>query len=150
MIRRPPRSTLFPYTTLFRSSATLFVRVEIVNRSLMCDGSCRLRRLSVPMPRSKMCRGAIRDGLRSSSAVPWAGILNRVAPKSELHELIPLFGVATWLPQKKPIAACSAGVNERASARLETDPTTSPLSYRHVTAAHGPSFFHWYLTFVVC
>src|SRR2546427_13082185 len=24
MIRRPPRSTLFPYTTLFRSSATLF------------------------------------------------------------------------------------------------------------------------------
>src|SRR3712207_7005903 len=24
MIRRPPRSTLFPYTTLFRSSPTLF------------------------------------------------------------------------------------------------------------------------------
>src|SRR5258708_10410347 len=24
MIRRPPRSTLFPYTTLFRSSATCF------------------------------------------------------------------------------------------------------------------------------
>src|SRR5207249_3417145 len=56
----------------------------------MCDDSCRLRRLSVPMPISKMCRGAIRDGLRSSSAVPSAGILNRVAPKSELHELIPL------------------------------------------------------------
>src|SRR3712207_7739911 len=26
MIRRPPRSTLFPYTTLFRSTATLEVR----------------------------------------------------------------------------------------------------------------------------
>src|SRR2546430_5628467 len=26
MIRRPPRSTLFPYTTLFRSSADLFPR----------------------------------------------------------------------------------------------------------------------------
>src|SRR4051812_49973617 len=25
MIRRPPRSTLFPYTTLFRSEQTLFV-----------------------------------------------------------------------------------------------------------------------------
>src|SRR5258707_9319349 len=25
MIRRPPRSTLFPYTTLFRSGGTLFV-----------------------------------------------------------------------------------------------------------------------------
>src|SRR2546430_11479767 len=28
MIRRPPRSTLFPYTTLFRSSATLFSASE--------------------------------------------------------------------------------------------------------------------------
>src|SRR5256885_11233491 len=26
MIRRPPRSTLFPYTTLFRSSGTWFLR----------------------------------------------------------------------------------------------------------------------------
>src|SRR3712207_7986146 len=26
MIRRPPRSTLFPYTTLFRSEAGLFLR----------------------------------------------------------------------------------------------------------------------------
>src|SRR5258707_7084537 len=28
MIRRPPRSTLFPYTTLFRSDAELRTRVE--------------------------------------------------------------------------------------------------------------------------
>src|SRR3712207_8491825 len=28
MIRRPPRSTLFPYTTLFRSGATSECRVE--------------------------------------------------------------------------------------------------------------------------
>src|SRR5215831_711391 len=108
----------------------------------MCDGSWRLRRSSVPMPISKMCRGAMRAGLRSLSAVPSAGILNRVAPKLVLHDVIPLLGVATWLPQKKPIAACSAGVNESASARVETDPATSPLSYLHVTPAHGPSFFH--------
>src|SRR2546425_2959802 len=30
MIRRPPRSTLFPYTTLFRSSALLDVDLEEV------------------------------------------------------------------------------------------------------------------------
>src|SRR3989442_15293626 len=36
MIRRPPRSTLFPYTTLFRSSARLS-RVE------RCDLCSRLR-----------------------------------------------------------------------------------------------------------
>src|SRR5260370_26615065 len=29
MIRRPPRSTLFPYTTLFRSSVELFGRARI-------------------------------------------------------------------------------------------------------------------------
>src|SRR5437667_6616612 len=32
MIRRPPRSTLFPYTTLFRSAAELFYRYSQVRR----------------------------------------------------------------------------------------------------------------------
>src|SRR2546430_13605579 len=31
MIRRPPRSTLFPYTTLFRSSKRLYVDLVILN-----------------------------------------------------------------------------------------------------------------------
>src|SRR2546429_5328798 len=35
MIRRPPRSTLFPYTTLFRSG----------NRKIRCYAALRLRRL---------------------------------------------------------------------------------------------------------
>src|SRR3712207_7560584 len=30
MIRRPPRSTLFPYTTLFRSIAVLVVLVQVI------------------------------------------------------------------------------------------------------------------------
>src|SRR2546426_5085944 len=37
MIRRPPRSTLFPYTTLFRSHLSVFlmsVRVEIMDERL--------------------------------------------------------------------------------------------------------------------
>src|SRR5438132_8058181 len=36
MIRRPPRSTLFPYTTLFRSKAT--VTVGEINRALATLG----------------------------------------------------------------------------------------------------------------
>src|SRR5256886_11740504 len=32
MIRRPPRSTLFPYTTLFRSLATLALNDAVVNK----------------------------------------------------------------------------------------------------------------------
>src|SRR5256885_4138869 len=30
MIRRPPRSTLFPYTTLFRSEQTVGVEVDLI------------------------------------------------------------------------------------------------------------------------
>src|SRR2546428_1158993 len=35
MIRRPPRSTLFPYTTLFRS---VFVSPDVVGLKLGCPG----------------------------------------------------------------------------------------------------------------
>src|SRR4051812_49469604 len=33
MIRRPPRSTLFPYTTLFRSASTLDTRTPLIYMS---------------------------------------------------------------------------------------------------------------------
>src|SRR5256885_10214576 len=35
MIRRPPRSTLFPYTTLFRSDAQLLARTEGGRRQVL-------------------------------------------------------------------------------------------------------------------
>src|SRR2546425_3678134 len=35
MIRRPPRSTLFPYTTLFRSLITVLARLGIVSARLL-------------------------------------------------------------------------------------------------------------------
>src|SRR3712207_8667295 len=38
MIRRPPRSTLFPYTTLFRSADNLCRRQIELARSLLADG----------------------------------------------------------------------------------------------------------------
>src|SRR5690606_42038125 len=37
MIRRPPRSTLFPYTTLFRSSARCGSSIKL---SRSCSGAC--------------------------------------------------------------------------------------------------------------
>src|SRR2546427_12791314 len=36
MIRRPPRSTLFPYTTLFRSTSASLMKYDIV--LLACEG----------------------------------------------------------------------------------------------------------------
>src|SRR2546430_11246873 len=43
MIRRPPRSTLFPYTTLFRSRYVPFVREFLADR--FGDGPVKLSRL---------------------------------------------------------------------------------------------------------
>src|SRR5258708_12442388 len=39
MIRRPPRSTLFPYTTLFRSPS----RAEMPDRTAWTDSACHNR-----------------------------------------------------------------------------------------------------------
>src|SRR2546422_9423439 len=40
MIRRPPRSTLFPYTTLFRSQRAEQVAAEGVGLRAIADGFC--------------------------------------------------------------------------------------------------------------
>src|SRR2546430_3781713 len=47
MIRRPPRSTLFPYTTLFRSSAALVSRTEGSLKN--CPWRTRLFAATVPV-----------------------------------------------------------------------------------------------------
>src|SRR3712207_7004168 len=39
MIRRPPRSTLFPYTTLFRSDRLSLVPLETTYRAQYADGT---------------------------------------------------------------------------------------------------------------
>src|SRR5256885_2441423 len=39
MIRRPPRSTLFPYTTLFRSDAVELPHARIPRSIAMCDAA---------------------------------------------------------------------------------------------------------------
>src|SRR5260370_16736200 len=44
MTRRPPRSTLFPYTTLFRSSSRASCRTGRSERQLVCGFPPRSRR----------------------------------------------------------------------------------------------------------
>src|SRR3712207_8194025 len=50
MIRRPPRSTLFPYTTLFRSASGLIVGVETVYQAV---GSPKRRPIQSIAPRER-------------------------------------------------------------------------------------------------
>src|SRR2546425_9380916 len=42
MIRRPPRSTLFPYTTLFRSRASEAAQVTVADLALQTSPAVRL------------------------------------------------------------------------------------------------------------
>src|SRR3712207_7996073 len=78
MIRRPPRSTLFPYTTLFRSAA----RSE-AGGPLHPRGGGRNRRQRahgrIAVDRRRAASGAGRDPRRSSGAV------GRDPPRSEEH-----------------------------------------------------------------
>src|SRR6266511_6406289 len=54
MIRRPPRSTLFPYTTLFRSRGTLAARERASGTDTFGDGGTR----GVPEPVEHAARDA--------------------------------------------------------------------------------------------
>src|SRR2546430_7549095 len=49
MIRRPPRSTLFPYTTLFRSRNNRRRKLSAIaeTRARRCSGQARLFRVSI-------------------------------------------------------------------------------------------------------
>src|SRR5258708_36999176 len=61
MIRRPPRSTLFPYTTLFRSLVALYLAADIMLVTPLRDGmnlvegvrGCARRKHRCAQPRSE-------------------------------------------------------------------------------------------------
>src|SRR3989442_8145951 len=97
MIRRPPRSTLFPYTTLFRSNRSLHV-----NRG-------RVRFTAYPLRNQPRRRGLSTAGLgpRSEQATP------ELQPPPHI--------VLRRLLQKKPTPFCRAGVARRSG---EKDPVT--------------------------
>src|SRR2546422_3492992 len=63
MIRRPPRSTLFPYTTLFRSAATA-ARDRCRATSRPPKGSARTRAVSTSAPTG--CSSALRGSTTRS------------------------------------------------------------------------------------
>src|SRR3712207_7767656 len=55
MIRRPPRSTLFPYTTLFRSSTGAVLQAYLFRT----EEDCRL--LATEGSRVRLCKGAYNE-----------------------------------------------------------------------------------------
>src|SRR5690348_17374864 len=90
MIRRPPRSTLFPYTTLFRSDCL---------RRLLCTQPLDARwRTAAPL-----CRCPIHDTAKGAASIAW---VPHVLGRSEEHtsELqSPVHLVCRLLLEKKNI-----------------------------------------------
>src|SRR2546429_6607424 len=54
MIRRPPRSTLFPYTTLFRSLVVSHGAIPSGTKAVVFAGPCRVRILFHPRQTERM------------------------------------------------------------------------------------------------
>src|SRR6266511_4109721 len=97
MIRRPPRSTLFPYTTLFRSRGghPTFARRDDRCRhvargraglerggSPRCPSGSRVRHPPAPGPRR---RPSARDMVRDPADVPRRAAVHRMAPARALR-----------------------------------------------------------------
>src|SRR5690554_7335704 len=73
MIRRPPRSTLFPYTTLFRSSVT----------SVRGDGGARPRGRVFAHRCVRSLGAGIARGVQGT--VRWKRVARKSGPRSEEH-----------------------------------------------------------------
>src|SRR3712207_8044816 len=73
MIRRPPRSTLFPYTTLFRSREVFAFRNEVRSGP------------DFPGEEPHDCRNRHRRGQRSADLLRGRGRRGAAGPRSEEH-----------------------------------------------------------------
>src|SRR5690349_23357724 len=68
MLRRPPRSTLFPYTTLFRSPARGFAANDPRAEAIAGASRAEAARGRVPPPASRAAAEAARRGGRAPAA----------------------------------------------------------------------------------
>src|ERR1039457_3558883 len=89
MIRRPPRSTLFPYTTLFRSAGTA-TKISVAPISMPAVSACRMGSESTCFT----LLGAL-SPLRLAGCIPHAAYRSRLL----CHRLPPVFRSAATAAQ---------------------------------------------------
>src|SRR3712207_6865325 len=82
MIRRPPRSTLFPYTTLFRSRTTAPLHGDHRVEGAMTDRGGRERGRKVEL---EPLDGRNEPGEGDDPRRPWAARSQPQRPRSEEH-----------------------------------------------------------------
>src|SRR2546430_12627840 len=142
MIRRPPRSTLFPYTTLFRSAALIFaVAAVFVLRRKMAERPRPFRTPAYPWAPLCFVLGTV-VGL---SAIVWGEIQDRKSTRlNSSHSQI---SYAVFCLKKKTIThptvltfsaeTLSDTLTHTASSDITVTPTYSRASTgtRHYTLA---------------
>src|SRR5437899_8158442 len=84
MIRRPPRSTLFPYTTLFRSQC---VEVQILEVAVQRDGDGRDGEYHAAPPLPRRARRGDRKSTRLNSSHLGISYAVFCLKKKKLHPL---------------------------------------------------------------
>src|SRR5438034_3901169 len=95
MIRRPPRSTLFPYTTLFRS-----------RRSCTTGG---------PRPsRRRFASTGVRSEEHTSELQSHSDLVCRLLLEKKKNKQVEEF-IAAHVPEVRPTPACAAGLRASSS-----------------------------------
>src|SRR2546428_1508180 len=102
MIRRPPRSTLFPYTTLFRSPPVLSARCRPT--SVYIPAASRLARSSISAPNRRSgqprCRGYVdRSEEHTSELQSRSDLVCRLLLEKKKNTLVSVTVVDLLLPQ---------------------------------------------------
>jgi len=108
MIRRPPRSTLFPYTTLFRSVITGGAR----EAAEAFTGHAIEAEVEVSLPGRLERRGPdeVRDGAHTPEAVAW--LLDQLEPRE--------WTIVASILRDKPAEAILAGLTAAGPALIAT------------------------------
>src|SRR3712207_1430020 len=125
MIRRPPRSTLFPYTTLFRSGLRARRRVEVgervdVGRAVVVeDEAGRLEREPALEARS----GLLVGGVLELHGLEVTGV--------DLHPLVDVLG------QVDDLHALSSALGTGGVVWVRAAPSQGAADLRRSSLAHG-------------
>src|SRR2546426_11465989 len=129
MIRRPPRSTLFPYTTLFRSHAAREVR-----------RGCR--DLAGPEPPGDLARDEIGEGPADVDADAASHVAPSTAPHPSTAPRVPCRRLSGSLDRVAPHAVswpAPGGDSMRSDRVLQTiDFHTAGIGMRLLTSGLGP------------
>src|SRR2546430_10856824 len=137
MIRRPPRSTLFPYTTLFRSLAVLLLQKALAD----ADGGGRhLDQFVIGDELDRVLQRQL-DGWREQDRIVLAGGAD-VGELFGLDRFHPQIVVAAVYPDDHALVELLAGSDEQPAALLQVEQRVGDrlavlVAHQHAVVAGG-------------